>query len=345
MTHRQRALGVLVALLVLSATTTTVSADVLTSPAGGFSVGISAGGTIGNIFTPSYSTGFLRTGAGGFDVLGSPAQSFFLHREAWGITAGGVSGYVDPSKAVPPVSPNITLVSPLTFDPVKQTESVTLALAVPGGSLQIKQVIHFAAENVIDINVTLTNMTSGPLTNVEYRRLMSWEIPPWNGSPGSTAVNDQVVIPPFASPVVQASAFPNDYSAIPTASIPGEDSPPGGEVVGGNPNSVADLGAVITLALGTIPGPNPITGAFSSISFDIFEALNQTGQSGSGLVSELNGLGANFVILGTNAYPPAGTNFAAIGVEVTVVPEPATVTLLGLGLAGLAGWRWRRRPA
>ena len=37
----------------------------------------------------------------------------------------------------------------------------------------------------------------------------------------------------------------------------------------------------------------------------------------------------------------SGVNSAAIGLE--VIPEPATLSLVALGLAGLAGWRWRRR--
>jgi len=324
-------------MLLLSATTT--FADVITSPGGGFMVGLSQLGTVGDV-DAGYSTGFLRSGAGGFDVLGTPAQGQFLHREAWGVAAGGASAFIDPARDG--ASGNLNLLVPLhTTGPNRESVTIQLLNGVGGTPiLDVKQDFSFAAENVLKIHVTLTNDTTSPLSNVLFRRLMSWEIPPWNGSPGSGAVDDQVVIPAFASPVVQASAFPNDYSGDPTTTG-GFDSPPGGQTVGGNPNGVADLGAVLTLNVGTLAGTNVPNADFTTI--DIFEALNTPSQSGDGLVSELNGLGANYVILGSNAFNPAGTNFAALGVQVQEIPEPATLALVGLGLAGLAGWRWRRR--
>jgi hypothetical protein len=89
---------------------------------------------------------------------------------------------------------------------------------------------------------------------------------------------------------------------------------------------------------------------------NFFEAVNSApfngaaGQSPGSLLGEVNGLGGNFAILGFNgadpqAPPPngVGVNSAVLAVQVTAVPEPTTVALLGLGLSGLAGWRWRRR--
>jgi hypothetical protein len=37
------------------------------------------------------------------------------------------------------------------------------------------------------------------------------------------------------------------------------------------------------------------------------------------------------------------TNVDAFGFNLAAVPEPASLTLLGLGLASVAGYRWQRR--
>jgi hypothetical protein len=273
----------------------------------------------------------------GYDpILGSPSPDG-LPREYWGISAGPFHGYVDPIGGnhgfggpllnIAPNGPGVT--------PSLDGHSATLSLfltngaLVPTNVLQIDQTFSFAKvgnnvlNNVLDIHITLTNLTASALA-VQYRRGIDWDIAPIpNGS-----VNQTVTVPPFAPPVVAATTVDLDY-ADPTDPYVG--STPGGTTVG-----PGDRAGGLTIALGTL-GANGSPSDFTS--FDIFEGISQIGESGAGLLADLNNAGANYVILGVG---PGGINSAAIGVQVEV-PEPATLALFGLGLAGLAVWR-RRRP-
>jgi hypothetical protein len=69
---------------------------------------------------------------------------------------------------------------------------------------------------------------------------------------------------------------------------------------------------------------------------------NATSSDGNGVAWDQN-YGASTTFSTFSASPDGGETFQIFGTVTTATPEPASITLLGIGIAGFAGYGWRSR--
>jgi hypothetical protein len=274
-------------------------------------------------------------------------------RDAYGVVAGPNQGYVDLQNHN--ISPGnfggVQNIIPGSYVNNGTSATVTTFLTDNNGAkiLQITQVFSFLGPgNVLQDAITLTNVTT-PTSSVfpqglpvQFRRVDAMWVNNGIGQPNNIVTVDPTQFPvTSAAPLSQVPGGGN-ISESPNPAVPFVNPTSGGTF--DEPHN--ELGGAFNLDLGMLyayplpPGFDPNSFPQSK-TFNIYFADGLTGQTEAGLRAELNSLGVNYIISDNNST--GGPFVAAIGTQIIPgIPEPTTLALLSLGLAGLAGARWRR---
>jgi hypothetical protein len=286
------------------------TAQATTISNGSFSVGVDASGAL---YDDSSGVGIRRL-SDGYDPLepGSP-------RDSWGLSYGSTSASGDPYDYG---NSNESSVS--SFG----ASSGTVTNNIGSGAMTLVQTYSFAADNVVKIQESITNNT-GSAQTVLFQRDVDWDVYP-------TEFDEVTTIPGSPPAPVSNDSYYGFENPDPLVGYSDSGYP------GGGTQGPEDLGGGIAIDLGTLA-------AGGTDTFDYYYGISNTDQSESGLVSEIQGLGANFVVAtdsSDGSCPTCGTNSAAIAFgPSTAVPEPITLVLFGSGLLGMGYVRRRTRKA
>jgi hypothetical protein len=242
------------------------AAGVLTSFDGAFQVGIDP---LGNLVDAMAGIGFLRV-ADGYDPIANVNA-----REAWGVSAGGTSGFSDPSFLG--VAGIVADGPPLFFNDYALISTFLQDDNRP--LLRVQQYYRFADgyTNILRIEISIQNV-SGMVQHVRFRRAVAWNMAP--------TFDDITLVPPLPVNVNDASYWgfesadpliPFNYSAAPFGGTFGPD---------------IDYGAGVQLDFGMLA-------ADASKVFVIYHAINLRMQTPAALAAQGPlATPGNFVVLG-----------------------------------------------